>query len=799
MREEETMTIFSDFDDLFGLTKVFSRSHQVFNTCTFYLADGSMTPSFNANGEMLIESGIWRDHLGGVEGMRQKGWTIFTVVILKILSDTLNVKSQLMGQGDNRVLINRYYPRPGMTIKDQHDNFMKQLEVFLSSIGPPLKVEESWTSSKFFTYGKVPIYQGVPLPMSLKKICRMHRLNNDGVTNLDGALSSISANASSAVAMCNFPIIPYFLAVKESIGAMHLYLERSFYGEPLISSIRSSIKMRIPNKGQSIKITEIISSYLSDLLSSRKRYKLMQILTLFPSALGGYPSVQISDLIMRGFPDPVTAAIWELKLVISSNMDPVTKDSVSRMLNPRLSPFVNPELLRQDSTCLNLLRGSRPKDKIRRFEIEFLVAFPGVRNQEFKEFLELATLDQQPLAAALFPAEPCHPRVMSEIFNSTMAGRAGHCIRKVDKTPVLLNLMCKKHYMTQRLMQSELPDDYGWEEFDLRVRAPKALGMLFYEFERNQVSGLLLNLNRDQIDDTLTECSCARARERRIQSWGKPLHGVNVAFPHELLKKDDNDQNPIGGQILVSHDNNPDYWLDILAQGSFAPYLGSTSKEKVDYRGKKLVPVAPPVLSNAIRALRFVNWGTLDTSNLSKLIYGIFGQFPDVDPVILTPKIGMVSGTLEHRVADMRTSHSGSLAIPYIISTHVSVNTNRFRPGSIPGMEEYGNYNINFQAMLSYIAGETVFAGSLGVDPPRVTKMVINCKDCVMGVNEDLLEIQERNILEKALESEALTKRSAFMWINQEDINTLTRRADIGIEFREKTDVDASEDQDPMV
>lgn len=143
MREEETMTIFSDFDDLFGLTKVFSRSHQVFNTCTSYLADGSITPSFNANGEMVIEPGIWRDHLGGVEGMRQKSWTIFTVVILKMLSDRLNVKSQLMGQGDNQVLINRYYPRPGMTIKDKHDNFMKQLEVFLSSIRSPLKVEES--------------------------------------------------------------------------------------------------------------------------------------------------------------------------------------------------------------------------------------------------------------------------------------------------------------------------------------------------------------------------------------------------------------------------------------------------------------------------------------------------------------------------------------------------------------------------------------------------------------------------------------------------------------------------------
>lgn len=238
--------------------------------------------------------------------MRQKGWTIFTVVILKMLSDKLNVKSQLMGQGDNQVLINRYYPRPGMTIKDQHDNFMIQLENFLSSFGPPLKVEESWTSSKFFTYRKVPIYQGVPLPMPLKKVCRMHRLNNDGVTNLDGALNSISANASAAVAMCNFPIILFFLAVRESIGAISLYFDRSFYGEPILGSIKSSIGMKIPSDGQSVKITEPLTAYLKDLMQNRRRAKLIQLLSLFPSALGGYPTVQISDLIMRGFPDPVT-------------------------------------------------------------------------------------------------------------------------------------------------------------------------------------------------------------------------------------------------------------------------------------------------------------------------------------------------------------------------------------------------------------------------------------------------------------------------------------------------------------
>lgn len=58
-----------------------------------------------------------------------------------------------------------------------------------------------------------------------------------------------------------------------------------------------------------------------------------------------------------------------------------------------------------------------------------------------------------------------HITVMSEIYSSTKAGRANHCIRKVDKTPVLvlLNLMCKKHDLTQKTLQSEMIDDPGWE------------------------------------------------------------------------------------------------------------------------------------------------------------------------------------------------------------------------------------------------------------------------------------------------------------------------------------------------
>lgn len=108
MREPETMVIFSDFDDLFGIKGVFSRSNEVLSGCTSYLADGTITPKWENPMTMKEGIGVWRGHLGGIAGMRQKGWTIFTVIILKYVCELNQTSCELLGQGDNQVLITKY-------------------------------------------------------------------------------------------------------------------------------------------------------------------------------------------------------------------------------------------------------------------------------------------------------------------------------------------------------------------------------------------------------------------------------------------------------------------------------------------------------------------------------------------------------------------------------------------------------------------------------------------------------------------------------------------------------------------
>lgn len=55
-------------------------------------------------------------------------------------------------------------------IKDKHLEFMTILDTVVKKIGPPLKMNETWSSSNFFIYVKYPIYKSCPLSMSQKKI-----------------------------------------------------------------------------------------------------------------------------------------------------------------------------------------------------------------------------------------------------------------------------------------------------------------------------------------------------------------------------------------------------------------------------------------------------------------------------------------------------------------------------------------------------------------------------------------------------------------------------------------------------
>ncbi|GAB0089623.1 hypothetical protein DMENIID0001_041980 [Sergentomyia squamirostris] len=75
-----------DFDHLYGLNYCFARTHELFTPGQLYAANGVLLPEVEGTKHKNFQI-VWKGHLDGIEGLRQKGWTIFTDYLLREIAD----------------------------------------------------------------------------------------------------------------------------------------------------------------------------------------------------------------------------------------------------------------------------------------------------------------------------------------------------------------------------------------------------------------------------------------------------------------------------------------------------------------------------------------------------------------------------------------------------------------------------------------------------------------------------------------------------------------------------------------
>lgn len=61
-------------------------------------------PEIGPHGEPLAGDYCHYNQLGRFEGVRQKAWTLTTIMIIKIALEECNIKGEVTGQGDNQVI-----------------------------------------------------------------------------------------------------------------------------------------------------------------------------------------------------------------------------------------------------------------------------------------------------------------------------------------------------------------------------------------------------------------------------------------------------------------------------------------------------------------------------------------------------------------------------------------------------------------------------------------------------------------------------------------------------------------------
>nr|DBA36634.1 TPA_asm: L [Cucurbita betacytorhabdovirus 1] len=720
MSEPATRDVFESLGRLFGLPTLYNKTYTIFENSIIYLADGSFIPPIDSKTlDPIYESEkIYTGHTRGFEGLRQKGWTIATVVTIAYICKKLNIDWQLMGQGDNQVLMvtiySKYARRFGLKSKKSVDDINRQLNLLRETLisefqmqGLALKPLETWISDTFFSYGKTPIYKGVPCATSLKKISRIFYFSNEDMMTLDNALGAVGANAQSAVMGDVHPIIPYVIAKWQQLCCIIIFRRyHPLLGEGLEQSLKESFKMSSGNgKSKWLNVEKCFDNE-SEILA----------LSWIPKTLGGYNVVNYFRMMMRGFPDPQNMDFqWLSEMFLiggKTTHTTILENFTSLMLNLTQ----NYMYLLQDVTGLNLFIPSNSTQKIKDmihetidgldFNSEFSGWFKTVLNQSKKSAIEA-------LATKLCEGDELNVRFLHDIIGSTLYGYCDAITSKIDKTVTLSRMTLGQKDIISVLMENEKD---------------------FYAFFKWR----MIRKGNFKYQGT---CPSEYIRRARHVGWKKVLHGVDCPFPYHFLsiKKEENLTEGSFVQILLDDLSMRGESYITTRVGHGLPYLGSITHEKLGTSSARLSFGNEPLLSRPIKLLRSVGWFISPDSNYADLLGKLISSVTDLDPSIFYSQQEIVKGSMVHRYQDFALKH-GSLWMPlYGPATFLNLSTNT--------LTEYGkgskNVTLHFQALLcfcQYIAVNRMFSPG---HFKREIKVYKSCGDCIIEIPETFNDLTD--------------------------------------------------------
>nr|WAK77161.1 MAG: RNA-dependent RNA polymerase [Rhabdoviridae sp.] len=725
MREEETKELFQVFDDLFGLDQVFTRSHEMFSKAQLYLADSSYLPKVDeANHKLVEDEGCWSGHLGGIEGLRQKGWTIFTVALLKLVADEADISVSLMGQGDNQVMKCTFpaeWDNP--RIQQAHQSFTRTLIQTTQLIGPPLKASETWSSSHFFIYGKYPVLKELPLSVALKREVRIFPSSNEGFPNLDNCLSSIFANVSAACVHDMNPIIPYYLGIHQACLAVMVYFDQApLHETSLRSMFQSNPTLFVQGLGtRRHEVKKPLTRTVQKDLRRMSNSLLLGIL-LFPKSWGGLSTQLLGSLFSRGFPDQQSQDCALLRQVYrKANAE--LQHYLTNMLSPVFSPFASSVLLAQDPTSLNLLVAASPGDAVKRVITHMLRTAGWITNPKIREFLSLSVDGLEVLCDYLVLMIPCNTRVIHEIVEGTLFGRAMHLVNQLNKTSTMSRIARNTSNRSLR-------------EAATRADISLLLSVLYQLGARGSLVW------------TQNWCSALWTQRCRCNGWNKPISGVTVAPPVEMFTaiptdtancEEEHHPNPRQGYILCRARNEMELQsvLEGKVMGSHLPYIGSRTIEKVTARGKEEARTAVPLLKIPFALQALQGWGVQVGTPLSDLLNRLVTAVSNKDPVALHPRYDNIKGSLEHRFLDSATKHGGTLPILYLFASAWYLSSDTLVAYSKGG----GNYNLHFQASYSVMLTALSTRIPPFVPPATTWHFHQDCMKCCFLINEAKLSL----------------------------------------------------------
>lgn len=198
------------YDELFGLKTLYKNSHLFFVGCLVLSNNRLTPPDYDVTGEPIESEVCCKSFVGAMEGMCQKFWTHPTGALIRLVMETTNVSGDIMGQGDNQVIV-LHFSKDDTQIDSKLQAFLQNLSAGFQGMNHELKRKETWWSKYLHEYSKQRMYRGVSVSLGTKKASKIMPDNNDGAFSFASSMSTLNTATEGIAKADNKPDAAFLL------------------------------------------------------------------------------------------------------------------------------------------------------------------------------------------------------------------------------------------------------------------------------------------------------------------------------------------------------------------------------------------------------------------------------------------------------------------------------------------------------------------------------------------------------------------------------------------------------------
>lgn len=628
-RRKATNPVFKVMGQFLGYPNLICRTHEIFERSLIYylgrpdlldVRDGRITNKYD---DLMV---CWDGQPGGLEGLRQKGWTILCLLMILRESRIRTTRVKVLAQGDNQVICCQYK----LLSTESEEEIRKNVkaicvnnEVILDGVskgteklGLVINQKETLQSPNVLCYGKNILLFGQIRKVDTKSWARNTCVSNDQLPNCGTMIASVSTNALS---VAHFALNPIDAIIQYNYFA-NLVKELLILHDP---AIKESLITQV--KGADIR------THLRFAIS---------LLYLDP-CLGGVTGLSLTRFLVRAFPDPLTESLTFWKIVYHHTDQSSIRELAIEFGNPTLDRY-RPEHIKkllENPTSLNISKGVSVsmvlKEEIKSNLLEHRSHF---KNKMVFSIFDALAVGEEALLVWLESITPLFPRFLAEYRSATFYGIADSIMGLYQNSKTIRNLF-----------KGSLSKDIDVLVVVNEQSSLKALGKR-NTVERYEIWG----------------CSSAQADLLRFRSWGKRVEGVTIPHPAEMfgfgqvLDADCEGCREPNMRFISVH--CPIGLKDVLMErGPIRAYLGSRTSESTSIINpwEKETTIAP--IAKAARIRDAISWFVPPQGNIAAAIYAnlksLTGEEWEQDLSEFSR-----TGSAIHRFSSSRVSNAGYAA-----------------------------------------------------------------------------------------------------------------------------------------